>query len=138
MVGGVVEMREVQELPDGSLKCSCGASVKKGEGRNRFRKRHPLKCSKLAEEKEEKGEFTKSFLGTKSVELEPPGIDSGLGIVEECDRVVEVVNLLFKNGAGINEWESDFLTNCHQSARRLEILSEKRKVVLKRIFDQRL
>jgi hypothetical protein len=138
MVGGVVEMREVQELPDGSLKCSCGASVKKGEGRNRFRKRHPLKCSKLAEEKEEKREFTKSFLGTKSVELGVPGINSGLGIVEESDRVIEVVNLLFKDGEGINEWEISFLGNVLQSARRLELLSEKRKTVLKRIFDQRL
>lgn len=133
-------MSLVEELPDGSLKCSCGAMVKKGEGRGRFRKRHPEKCSKMALEKEEKREFTKSFLGTKSVKDEFPELDyqNVRGIMEQSDRIKDTIDLILREGRGITEWERDFLNNCYQGAKRLEWMSESRKVVLKRIFDQRL
>jgi hypothetical protein len=113
-------MNNVQVI-EGVLQCSCGAKCEPKD-KNRFRKRHPAKCS-------EKEEFTRQIAqGVRSVETD-----------QQEDPVKYWMERDNAEGKNLTEWEIEFMKSMTTQIeeRGSDSLSDLQKESLEKIYANR-
>jgi hypothetical protein len=128
-------MNEVTELPDGILRCSCGAKAQ-SKNRARFRRRHPAECSEAQKAKDKKKEFSKKLAsGVRSVEGPPSeGPQEGSGGPQ---RIEEMLDEVLRSGIELTDWEQKFLDSIQEQFERMGKLSVKQVEILEQLAGRR-
>jgi len=110
----------VTELPDGGLKCSCGATAKPKD-RGRFKKRHPSACSAAAKERKIREEFSVALA------------QDVRSVVNSVTEVPDLLDQIDAAGSCLTKWEKEFIESVQDQYDRRGDLSERQIQVLRNI-----